>query len=167
MGIQFNLDGTTSFIPEPSEQEFLHRRVLSFEENKLKNFEDLRNYRSSLLLQSDWTILPDSPISDLQKTDWQSYRQSLRNLPNHSNAPDRFLISDWALAPGQTEIPENAKLFIAEISDPLGIGTTSWVGIGTDDQLIELQQPQPEVVEEPTTEPEPEVVEEPTPEPEP
>ena len=40
--------------------------------------EDLRTKRNALLTESDWTILPDSPIAD--KTAWQVYRQNLRDL---------------------------------------------------------------------------------------
>ena len=40
--------------------------------------EDLRAKRNALLTESDWTILPDSPIAD--KTAWQVYRQNLRDL---------------------------------------------------------------------------------------
>ena len=39
---------------------------------------DLRAKRNQLLTESDWTILPDSPIAD--KTAWQVYRQNLRDL---------------------------------------------------------------------------------------
>jgi propanediol dehydratase large subunit len=40
--------------------------------------QDLRAKRNRLLTESDWTILPDSPIAD--KTAWQVYRQNLRDL---------------------------------------------------------------------------------------
>ena len=39
---------------------------------------NLRAKRNALLTESDWTILPDSPIAD--KTAWQVYRQNLRDL---------------------------------------------------------------------------------------
>ena len=39
---------------------------------------NLRAKRNALLTESDWTILPDSPIAD--KTAWQAYRQNLRDL---------------------------------------------------------------------------------------
>ena len=41
---------------------------------------DLRNKRNRLLSETDWTVLPDSPIID--KTDWQTYRTNLRDLTN-------------------------------------------------------------------------------------
>lgn len=151
MGIKFNLDGTIEQVPDPSEQELLQLKINNFNINKERQFDNLRNYRNQLLFQSDWTVVSDSPIPVGIQSSWRNYRQNLRDLPSHSNAPDRFLISEWPLHPGQTEIPEEAKIFIAEISDPLGIGTTSWVGIGTDSEYVEqpMPQPEPEVTPEP------------------
>ena len=40
-----------------------------------------RGERDSLLSQSDWTQLADSPLSDSKKTEWATYRQALRDLP--------------------------------------------------------------------------------------
>jgi len=47
---------------------------------------DLRNLRNSLLAQTDWRVMPDSPVSDAKKAEWISYRQALRDLP--ANCPD-------------------------------------------------------------------------------
>ena len=43
----------------------------------------LREERDQKLLDSDWTQAPDhsSPLSDVKKEEWTTYRQSLRNLP--------------------------------------------------------------------------------------
>ena len=40
----------------------------------------LRDYRNNLLRQSDWTVMPDSPLSDSKKTEWKTYRQKLRDI---------------------------------------------------------------------------------------
>ena len=40
----------------------------------------LRNYRNKLLADSDWTVMPDSPLSDSKQTEWKTYRQSLRDI---------------------------------------------------------------------------------------
>ena len=45
------------------------------EETDLQN---LRNERNRLLVESDWTQLPDVP--EETKTAWQVYRQELRNI---------------------------------------------------------------------------------------
>lgn len=41
---------------------------------------EARVIRNELLARSDWTQLPDSPLSDSDKSDWQTYRQSLRDI---------------------------------------------------------------------------------------
>jgi hypothetical protein len=43
---------------------------------------ELRTERNSLLLNSDFYMLTDSPITSIQKTTMATYRQSLRNLPS-------------------------------------------------------------------------------------
>tara|TARA_R110000822_G_scaffold307858_1_gene435308 strand:- start:72 stop:449 length:378 start_codon:yes stop_codon:yes gene_type:complete len=45
---------------------------------------DLRITRNKLLLNSDWTQVSDSPVS---KSDWATYRQSLRDLPSNTEDP--------------------------------------------------------------------------------
>ena len=41
---------------------------------------DLRNKRDRLLASCDWVMMSDSPIAD--KTSWETYRQSLRDITN-------------------------------------------------------------------------------------
>ena len=42
----------------------------------------IRSERDYLLKQSDWTQFNDSPLSVEKKTEWATYRQALRDLPN-------------------------------------------------------------------------------------
>ena len=65
------LNGTTPIHKADIEAQF---PVVEFD----MAMEDLRAKRNALLTESDWTILPDSPIAD--KTAWQVYRQNLRDL---------------------------------------------------------------------------------------
>ena len=46
---------------------------------------EIRDIRDSLLAQSDWTQFQDSPITGSNLTEWQTYRQSLRDITNQSN----------------------------------------------------------------------------------
>ena len=48
---------------------------------------EIRSQRNQLLADSDWTQISDSPLSDLSKTEWATYRQSLRDLPNADGFP--------------------------------------------------------------------------------
>ena len=43
--------------------------------------QDLRCTRDIFLRESDWTQVPDSPLSDSKKAEWATYRQTLRNMP--------------------------------------------------------------------------------------
>ena len=49
----------------------------------------LTEKRNAKIIASDWTQLPDSPLSDSKKSEWATYRQTLRDIPNnlrgHSN----------------------------------------------------------------------------------
>jgi len=42
---------------------------------------DLRSKRDRLLASCDWVMMSDSPIAD--KTAWETYRQSLRDITNN------------------------------------------------------------------------------------
>ena len=43
---------------------------------------DLKGYRTILLEECDWTQIPDVPISSEDKAAWNTYRQTLRDLPS-------------------------------------------------------------------------------------
>lgn len=40
----------------------------------------VRSIRNTLLAQSDWTQLPDSPLTDAKRAEWATYRQALRDI---------------------------------------------------------------------------------------
>ena len=46
-----------------------------------------RSDRNLLLDQSDWTQMPDTALSDSKKTEWATYRKSLRDIPSQSGFP--------------------------------------------------------------------------------
>lgn len=49
----------------------------------------VRGKRNLLLSQSDWTQLPDAPLTAEQRQEWSKYRQDLRDLPQtFENAED-------------------------------------------------------------------------------
>ena len=59
----------------------------------------MRNLRNSILVSTDWTQLPDSPLSPSKKAEWATYRQSLRDIP--SNYPSATSLDDvnWPSQP--------------------------------------------------------------------
>lgn len=52
-------------------QEKIHEELISY----------VRSERDKLLSSSDWTVLPDSPLDDVKRSEWVVYRQALRDLP--------------------------------------------------------------------------------------
>ena len=55
--------------------------------NTNEEWRKLRVTRDDLLSASDWTQFPDSPLTDAKKTEWQTYRTELRNLPANTTDP--------------------------------------------------------------------------------
>ena len=48
----------------------------------------LRAERNAKLTACDWTQVPDSPMTALQRTCWAQYRQALRNMPETTTDPN-------------------------------------------------------------------------------
>lgn len=60
--------------------------------------EQNRITRGTLLNESDWTQMNDSPLDTAGKTSWATYRQELRDLPTHANWP-HLAEEDWPTKP--------------------------------------------------------------------
>jgi len=45
----------------------------------------VRSLRGMKLSKSDWTQLPDAPLTTAQKADWATYRQALRDITNQAD----------------------------------------------------------------------------------
>ena len=52
---------------------------------------EARNLRNTLLSESDWTQLEDSQVN---KEQWSTYRQALRNITNQSAFPNEIVWPD-------------------------------------------------------------------------
>lgn len=57
--------------------------------------------RNSKLFASDWTQLPDSPLSESKKEEWRVYRQTLRDFPDTLDLNSINSLSDvvWPTPP--------------------------------------------------------------------
>ena len=114
---------------EVSEQERLQIELDNYEETTTVGIQnaalELREWRDFQLANSDWRVVADAPGD----TDaWKTYRTKLRDLPSSAKFPRNFEVSDWPLSPLESSIPDEVTRFIITNNDPLGIGTTSWVG---------------------------------------
>ena len=50
------------------------------------DWQDVRRKRNALLIDSDAYLMPDYPLED--KSDWEAYRQSLRDIPQDYDSAD-------------------------------------------------------------------------------
>lgn len=77
---------TQSLITIPFTEEEIAERILFEQENdRLQREEEwvkVRDERDLKLLKSDWTQLPNAPLTQSKKDEWEAYRQSLRDLPS-------------------------------------------------------------------------------------
>jgi hypothetical protein len=60
--------------------------------------ENVRAYRDQLLQESDYTQLPDVPITPAQVAQWRAYRQALRDYPQQINV-ELWSAPPWPVAP--------------------------------------------------------------------
>lgn len=58
-------------------------------------WEVVRTERNKLIASTDWTQLPDAPLTNTETANWGSYRQALRDITTQS---DPFNIQ-WPIAP--------------------------------------------------------------------
>ena len=58
-------------------------------------FERLRSTRDKLLADSDWAVMPDSPLSESKKAEWIAYRQGLRDVPKNNVPSSDDDPADW------------------------------------------------------------------------
>ena len=65
-----------------------------------KSMIDLRQDRNKLLLECDWTDLPNAVLSDEKKTEWQTYRTNLRDITNGLTTVEDVNSVTWPTKPG-------------------------------------------------------------------
>lgn len=61
--------------------------------------EVIRLRRDFRLAKSDWTQMPDAPLSDSVKQAWADYRQALRELPNQHTATTDLTLVEYPTPP--------------------------------------------------------------------
>ena len=86
-GIQKEIDLTPEEIKHNEEQKKIWEDGLYD-----KTLNKLRLVRNDLLLKSDWTDLPNAPLTDEKKIEWQSYRTELRDLTNELDTVEKIEI---------------------------------------------------------------------------
>jgi hypothetical protein len=64
------------------------------EEIQETRIRQIRNERDELLEESDYAVLPDAPVTDVEE--WKTYRQALRDIPQQPGFPNDI---DWPKKP--------------------------------------------------------------------
>ena len=68
--------------------------------HKAACLDKMKEEREPKLTASDWRVLPDSPMTEAQKTNWSTYRQELRDLPENTvDSRDFDFENDWPTEP--------------------------------------------------------------------
>ena len=57
----------------------------------------IRSQRNGMLRECDWTQLPGGPLTDEQKTAWDTYRDELRDYPAQSDRVST--LPEWPTPP--------------------------------------------------------------------
>lgn len=86
-GVHYFSGGEMKAYPErPSQHhEFDHDAEIWFDARTDDDFaQEARRKRDGLLIQSDWTQMPDAPVD---KAAWAIYRQELRDITKQSGFP--------------------------------------------------------------------------------
>jgi hypothetical protein len=98
-----NLASINGYVPNTMEYKInLETLEVESQENPFTTFNIdswMRERRNNLLKACDWTQGVDSPLSDSKKTEWQTYRQALRDVPaNNTSATNREDVT-WPTQP--------------------------------------------------------------------
>ena len=64
-----------------------------------EEWKQIRERRTRLLAETDWTQGGDSPLTDAKKTAWATYRTSLRTLPEDQKSKTKYSDITWPTKP--------------------------------------------------------------------
>jgi hypothetical protein len=80
-----NVDGKYYKLSSGAAIPMTEKELEDYRFNLKRNWviQDARSKRDRALIESDWTQLSTSPLSDAKKTEWETYRQALRDLPDN------------------------------------------------------------------------------------
>jgi hypothetical protein len=93
-------DSETQYIfrvtPVPAGQDYIEYQVkdITYTDEELSESVIIR--RNKELTNSDWTQLPDVPLTESQVNSWREYRQELRDITEQSGYPRNI---NWPVKP--------------------------------------------------------------------
>ena len=69
------------------------------DQEKADNQAEIRNERGMMLEESDWTVLPDAPLSSSMVAKYKIFRQELRDVTNQSTFSEAVPSVTWPTKP--------------------------------------------------------------------
>ena len=79
-------NGTATYSNDPNDFGVTWKQISdAFADGGLVSLNILRKQRNALLAESDWTQTSDNALSSDKKTEWETYRQALRDLPSSAS----------------------------------------------------------------------------------
>lgn len=79
-------NGTATYSNDPNDFGVTWKQISdAFADGGLVSLNILRKQRNALLAESDWTQTADNALSSDKKTEWETYRQALRDLPSSAS----------------------------------------------------------------------------------
>jgi hypothetical protein len=90
--IQFKTTGAIEYIKDEKRKLNRYKKALEYAYDKYvanirqpavsppETLQTARERRNSLLKRTDWTLLPDSPLSEKEKSEYIKYRRGLRDM---------------------------------------------------------------------------------------
>jgi hypothetical protein len=77
--------GLSDYVYSDAEPNYMIFRNMSSYPNpvigKMNSWDNVRETRNKMLTDSDWTMLLDTNISEMEQAMWKNYRQGLRDIP--------------------------------------------------------------------------------------
>ena len=84
---------------KPSQYHNFNYETKQWVEDTTKLISYILSKRKNLLLSTDWTQLPNGPLTAEKQSAWVTYRQQLRDITTQTGYP---LTVTWPVAPGST-----------------------------------------------------------------
>ena len=89
-------DAAVQIPPQPSQYSVFDFTTKQWVLNPDLASSDVLTARNKLLFSTDWTQIPNNPLTSEKQAEWATYRQELRDIPQQSGYPYNVV---WPVAP--------------------------------------------------------------------
>jgi len=75
-------DNVIEGVADDQTQKVVDGKLVDKDTNNSIVLEELRLYRNQMIADTDWTQIPDAPLTKAKKDQYKRYRTALRDLPS-------------------------------------------------------------------------------------